>query len=498
MQIIAISRGSQSYGEQFAKKLAAKLGYLCIGREEILEEATRFRIPIGKIETAIIKPYSFSEELALELEHYKALATSILCEKSLNNNIVYHGRTGHLLLPGIDHILKIRVIADMESRIEQVMQKLLLPRNKAKQYIDQLEQDRKKWVKQYYNVDWDVSTLYDFILNLSHMSVENAATAICAMAQLPEFQATPANIKSLQDLYLASRARLLLIRDKRTSSMNVKIRANNGIVYATYLSQQVKEAELISEILAKLKDAREIICTEAETNILWVQESFNPDDSSYQDVLKLANTWDAAVELLQLIPSDTIEQFNADDDEKKSLTESWRETGIMDDKAGTEDVSGISKIYEKLINDGSAGGKRSIQGSQKTLLNAIDRTIPYRMIILDNLFNDKGHATQTRLLREWSNFIADNIKIPVLSLSELRSKYKFGFREFIHMAFFALITLLVIIILFRFDTEILSFLLREGLGWRILATICIFAFVPFFAFTYSTVIRLFFKMIKFE
>jgi hypothetical protein len=33
MQIIAISRGSQSYGEQFAKKLAAKLGYLCIGRE---------------------------------------------------------------------------------------------------------------------------------------------------------------------------------------------------------------------------------------------------------------------------------------------------------------------------------------------------------------------------------------------------------------------------------------------------------------------------------
>ena len=100
------------------------------------------------IETTIIKPYSFSEELALELEHYKALATSILCEKSLNNNIVYHGRTGHLLLPGVDHILKIRVIADMESRIEQVMQKLTLTRNKAKQYIDQLEQDRKKALSQ--------------------------------------------------------------------------------------------------------------------------------------------------------------------------------------------------------------------------------------------------------------------------------------------------------------------------------------------------------------
>ena len=40
MQIITISCGSQNYGQQFAKNLAAKLGYLCIGREELLEEVT--------------------------------------------------------------------------------------------------------------------------------------------------------------------------------------------------------------------------------------------------------------------------------------------------------------------------------------------------------------------------------------------------------------------------------------------------------------------------
>jgi Cytidylate kinase-like family len=98
MQIICVSKGSQSRGEDFAKKLSEKLGYACIGREQILEEATARRIPIGKLETAIIKPGIFSEQLARELEHYKALATSILCEKALKGNIVYHGRTGHLLL----------------------------------------------------------------------------------------------------------------------------------------------------------------------------------------------------------------------------------------------------------------------------------------------------------------------------------------------------------------------------------------------------------------
>jgi len=500
MQIIAISRGSQSYGEEFAKKLATKLGYLCISREEILEEAARQRIAIGKLETAILKPHIFSEELALELEHYKALATSILCEKALSNNIVYHGRTGHLLLPGIDNILKIRVIADMESRIEIVMQKLGLSRTKAKQYIDQVELDRKRWVKQFYNVDWDVSSLYDLVINLSHMNVENAATAVCSMAQLPEFQVTPAVTKSLQDLHLASESRLLLAMDKRTSNVNVKVRVSNGVVYVTYLAQQAKEAEMVSEVLTQLKEAQEIICTKAETNILWIQEAFDPQDSSYNDVLRLANTWDAAVELLQITPSDTLEQLIQVDEKKERGTESWRETGIMEDEEETDidESNGMSKIYEKLINDGHAGGKRIIHGSQKTLLNAVDRSIPYRLIILDNMFTSKGHAAQTRLLREWSNFIGDNLKIPVLSMDEIRAKYRFGYREFTRMAFSAVLTALVVFLIFQFDKGIFSFLSREGFGWRILATISVFAFVPFFAYLYSTVTSLFLKMLKFD
>jgi hypothetical protein len=160
--------------------------------------------------------------------------------------------------------------------------------------------------------------------------------------------------------------------------------------------------------------------------------------------------------------------------------------------------SGMSKFYERLINDGIAGGKRTIQGTQKTLLNSIDRTIPYRVIILDNIFASKGQATQTRLLREWANFIGDNLKIPVLSLNEIRSKYKFGLRAFIRMAVFAVFTSLIVFTTFTFDKQILLFLSREGFGWRILATISVFIFVPVFAYVYSTVTGLFLKMIKFD
>ena len=63
---------------------------------------------------------------------------------------------------------------------------------------------------------------------------------------------------------------------------------------------------------------------------------------------------------------------------------------------------------------------------------------------------------------------------------------------------FGSVTALIVITIFLFDEEIISFLLREGVGWKILAAICVFAFIPFFAHLYSTVIRLFLKMLKFD
>src|SRR4030042_438309 len=117
MQIICISRGTFSGGKTLAEKTAVKLGYRCLSREVLIEEATRAGVAVGKLEEAMLKPHIFSERLALEREHYHAFSTMFLCERATEGRLVYHGRTGHLLLPGVSHVLRIRVVADMESRI---------------------------------------------------------------------------------------------------------------------------------------------------------------------------------------------------------------------------------------------------------------------------------------------------------------------------------------------------------------------------------------------
>jgi cytidylate kinase len=500
MHIVSISRGSQSLGIEFAKHLSGKLGYEMISREDLLEEATRQRIPVGKLETAIVKPHIYSQRLAVELEHYKALATSILCEKALDHDIVYHGRTGHLLLPGVDNIFKIRVVSDMEHRIAKVMDQLNLPRKKAKQYIEAVEEDRRKWVKKFYNVEWDVYTLYDMVVNLSQINAANAAAAACAMAQLPEFQSTPASVAALKDLLLASRARLILARNEKTRDVNVAIMAVKGVVNVTYSFQQADKADAIMEALKELTGAKQVVCTEAQTNVLWIQEAFSPDEGGYNQVLALAKTWDAAVEILKMKAGDEFARYPVDEDIARKGLETWRQTGIIDEQDDYDagDPEDISQIYERLINDGRAGGKRIIEGSRQTLLNAIGRSGKYRLIVFDNMFLGKGAEARKRMTQEWSNTLSDSLKTPVVSLGEIQARYRFGANHAVRMAVAAILAAIILFMVFQYDDAILNFLRHEGTTSRVLATICILVFIPVFAYIYSTATGLFLRMIKLD
>ena len=70
MQIICVSRGSFGYGNELAEKLAQKLGYDCIARENLTDSATDIGIPVGKIEAAVIKRHPITEALAIQGEHH--------------------------------------------------------------------------------------------------------------------------------------------------------------------------------------------------------------------------------------------------------------------------------------------------------------------------------------------------------------------------------------------------------------------------------------------
>jgi cytidylate kinase len=504
MQIICISGGGSTRSKALAGRLAHKLGYRSLNREELLEKAIKEGIQVSKLETATIKPQMFTERLALEREYYRAFMTAYLGGLNTETGRVYNGRSGHLLFSGIDHVLKVRIVEDETTKIKEVMQQLGIDNKKARGYLKDVEADRSRWARAMHGVSLEDATHYDVMLNLGHMSVENAAAALAAIAQLPDFQVTPASKRSMEELVLAANARVLLARDERTFRADVKVRADRGVVTVTYLPQDAGIAKIIPEVLAPLPGVRELSVTMATTNILWIEEAFEAASETYQQVVEIASKWNAAIELLQFVPQDTEgqEELIAADE---SLLLSQRPDFVRECVGGIEEEGevvcedkGFQTTQETLARLGCFGGSRRIVGGATQVVKSIDRTVPYSLIVIGNLFLTKGHSAQMRMTRQLQGYLSDQINAPIVNAEDLKSQYLFGRQDLLKLFGYLGVFSFILFLILTFQEPVLRFLSGVELKTKVLAAVAVFLFVPAMAYLYGNVARSLMKLIRME
>jgi hypothetical protein len=339
------------------------------------------------------------------------------------------------------------------------------------------------------------------------VSVTSAATALCAYAELPEFRETPASRKALEGLLLAARARLALARDKRTYAASVKVRANEGALSVTYLPKDGGLAPVIPEVLEGLSGVRDLRCTMATTNVLWVQECFDPSHPDFQSVTGIAERWNAAVEVLRVVPAEGgQEATEVIESAPPPPPEMRREVdgGIEDDVvtppppfAGCDD-EGLRKVFEELTRRGIAGSMRTARSDPRHINLAIDRTVPYSLVVLGDIFVGKGHAASQRLTRELRAQLADTLRVPVIKAEELKSQYFLGPLQLLRLAGFALGVLLLYVAVFSYQREVLQFLTPETTPRKLLAAVVVMVFVPTVAYLYGTLTKSLLKLVKIE
>jgi cytidylate kinase len=497
MRIICISRGSHGYGIQLAEKLAEKLGYCCIARESLTDEATLQGIPVGRIETAIVKRRPLSEEMEVQVDRFKALVTASLCERAVaGENLVYHGRTGHLVLPGVSHIFRVRAIASMDERIDLAMARMSISREQAKKYIAEVEEDRRRWVRMLYNVDWDDPSLYDIIINTQHLSVQNASSGLVHLSQLPEYQPTPASRQAVENLLLASRCRLAIGRDARTALVKVIVKAEKGHVSVTYLPRQAAQAASIPDVIDKIEGIKSLICTVATTNILFLEEKFNPDSESLQDLIQVAGKWNAAVELVRL---SSIGEPRAEDIQLTPARPATEyDGGIMDEDQTSsepdEKDSLLAETIDRLIQVGRAGGSRTVYGGADELVRSINLAGNYSLIVIGDLFLNYPDGARKRMTRDLVSQLAEKVRVPVIETAGLKAHYLFGPKQLAGMVACLTVSLLVYLLVFSNQVPVLSFFSSSTLLGKVAAAAIVGVGVPSIAFTlggfYHHVLRL--------
>ncbi len=505
MQVICVSRGTFSGGSELAELLAKKLGCSCVSREDLIEAATREGIQVGKLEMAMVKPGSFSGRLALEREHYLAVTTAFLCDRAKEGRLVYHGRTGHLLLPGVSHVLRVRVVADEDFRVKSVMQRLKLDRDRAIKYLHDVDEDRMHWVHSMYGVSWEDAGQYDVIINLQQMSVENAASLLVGFAQLPDFQMTPASDRAMDNLSLAAHARVLLARDGRTKGAGFKVRADGGVVTVTYLPRFARIAEAIPNVLEALSGLKEVRATMATTNILWVQEKFDHASDSFRQIVEIATKWNSAVELVRLTANGSENghaEVQASPAPAPAQPGAPREYngGVEDDVAEEKplDDGGLAKTMDELALIGRAGGGRMVGGGQEKLVASLDRSTPYSLVVIGDVFLEKSQAARVRLSRELQSYLGDHVKAPVVGADELKTRFLFGKRDALKMAGLLAAVIVIYLIVFTNQKPVIELLTGSTWQMKALASAAVFMFVPMVAYLYGTITKSFLKLIKME
>jgi cytidylate kinase len=218
MPVITVSRGSMSGGEALAKALGERLACPVLGREVLVEAAAQLGVSEEMLTQKVARSPRVWERLTSNRRVYLVAVQSVLAERIVDGDLVYHGHAGHLLLGGVPGILNVRLIAPLEMRVKTVMERMGLDRKAAEEYVHDVDEERVRWTQLIYGVDWRDPTLYDMVLNLNEMSLGTATATVAHVASAPEFTANESLLTLLRDFRTECRVKLALATRRAVSS----------------------------------------------------------------------------------------------------------------------------------------------------------------------------------------------------------------------------------------------------------------------------------------
>lgn len=274
MAIITISREMGSGGIPIAHQVAEKLGYQLIDGEAIMEAAKSYGLSPEALEQADEKPPHFVDTLDSKQFLDLHLIELIILESALKGNVVIYGRGGQDLLKDISSVLRTRITAPFEDRVERWAEREWLDPDRARYLVRKSDQQRAGFIKYYFDRDWEDSVHYDLVINTQRLSEETAVNIICDSVKDENLEGVRAdNKRILSDLVLRKRVEIAILSNDQIDPYLLEINVNDGMVT---LSGQVHSA---AEMKAAEKQAASVDgVRKLKNNIKVVEYRTNPDD----------------------------------------------------------------------------------------------------------------------------------------------------------------------------------------------------------------------------
>jgi len=179
MAILTISKEFGSAGTQIGQLAAKLLNYEFIPLKTIHEDARQ----AGKQWERATEDYAGGyttlwEKYDWSFMGFVALSQSILFKYALRDNVVIMARGGNILLRGVPHCLRIRIIAPFEKRVEMIAEREDITEESARRIVEKADRELSYAVNQMYGKKGNDPETYDLIFNTELLDPEDVAHAV--------------------------------------------------------------------------------------------------------------------------------------------------------------------------------------------------------------------------------------------------------------------------------------------------------------------------------
>jgi cytidylate kinase len=235
MPIVTIAHETGSGGPDIGMALAERLGYRYVDREMLSQAAKQYGVTEDKLTKLDETKPSLFERFDVETRQYLTVLQSGLLDVAEHDNAVINSRGGQVLLRGITHALRVRVIAPFDIRVKRVMKKMTgsgesMDLRTTTDMVRRSDNEKSGRIRYLYDVDWSDPALYDVVINTEKVSVEGAVELIVGLVRRPELAPTEASRQAVRDRALASRVRAALTAHPETRKYRINVEAEGGVV----------------------------------------------------------------------------------------------------------------------------------------------------------------------------------------------------------------------------------------------------------------------------
>jgi cytidylate kinase len=260
MATISMSQEMGSLGKDVAFQVAEALG-LTLVRDQMISDlvADKMHKPKSSIRRYREGRASLLERMETSRKTLAIYSAEEVYEYATKGNVLIRGWGATYLLRSVPHVLRVRVCAPFEKRVQWLMERL-----NTDDYTLVREEIRRSDATRLANINyWFLETKgnpldYDLVLNTERISIESCVDLIKLTVSRPEFQQTEASQRQLINLALESKVHLALKSNPGTEDIEISVEADNAKIILTGIVTNGKEREACENTVANVSGVREV------------------------------------------------------------------------------------------------------------------------------------------------------------------------------------------------------------------------------------------------